>query len=206
MAASSSHTLALPQTRAGCSQSMFEMVRSSQPAQPRAAMLVPFSERPRSLSRVRSRSKARLLSGNWVANTAWGSGLGYSPVGNAPVQLAFLASSVVGTTSLRGVFALDDSTGALQGNYPDGGVQADPGSPVITQSDYLFGSGITPSPLLYSVSPTFSTGSANSMSDPLIGAPLVGQGGLAYLATVGGTLECRADATTVRWSGSFGAG
>ena len=26
------------------------------------------------------------------------------------------------------------------------------------------------------------------------------------MATVGGTLECRADATTVRWSGSFGAG
>jgi len=147
-----------------------------------------------------------LLSGNWVTNTDWGGGVGYAPVGNAPVQLALVSSSIVGTTSLRGVFALDDRTGALQGNYPDGGVQADPGSPVITQSDYLFGSGITPSPLLYSVSPTFSTGSANSMSDPLIGAPLVGQGGLAYLATVGGTLECRADATTVRWSGSFGAG
>src|SRR4029453_7751437 len=73
----------------------------------------------------------KLLSGNWVANTSWGGGLGYAPVGNAPVQLALRVAAVVGTTSLRGVFSLEQDTGMLQGSSPDGGVEADPGGLIV---------------------------------------------------------------------------
>ena len=71
-----------------------------------------------------------LLSGNWVENLAWGSGLGYSAVGNRSIQPLALAERIFGTTSLRGLFALDPASGSIHANYPDGGVSVDPSGPI----------------------------------------------------------------------------
>lgn len=147
-----------------------------------------------------------LLSGNWVTNTNWGGGLGYSPVGNAQVQLVLMAPSVIGTTSLRGVFALDESTGVLEANYPDGGIQGDPGGVVLSQAEYLFGGGPTASPVLYFGSLTLSSASTTPLSDALVGTPVAGEGGLVYLGGAGGHLECRGGPSNLRWSAAFGAG
>jgi hypothetical protein len=148
----------------------------------------------------------KVLSGNWVANTTWGGGLGYSPVGNAPVQLSFLASAVVGTTSLRGVFSLEQDTGVLQGSSPDGGVEADPGGVIVFGGEYLFGGGIAPSPALYSSPLSLGTAARIPISEALVGTPVAGLGGLAYFATAGGSLESRSSASTQNWSGFLGGG
>jgi PQQ-like domain len=147
-----------------------------------------------------------LLSGNWVPNINWGGGIGYSPVGNAQVQLALVVPNVIGTTSLRGIFTLDQGTGGLQANYPDGGIQSDPGGLVFSQGEYLFGGGSTASPVLYVASQTLSSGLTRPLSDALVGTPVAGKDGLVYLATVGGTLESRAGPSTTRWAATFGPG
>src|SRR5678815_5883269 len=94
------------------------------------------------------------------------------------VQLVLMAPSVIGTTSLRGVFALDESTGVLEANYPDGGIQGDPGGVVLSQAEYLFGGGPTASPVLYFGSLTLSSASTTPLSDALVGTPVAGEGGL----------------------------
>ena len=148
----------------------------------------------------------RLLSGNWVANIVWGGGLGYAPVGNAPVQLALVPSAVVGTTTLRGVFSLDQSTGALQGSFPDGGVEADPSGPIFAGGQYLFGGGPSASPALYASSASFSSGARIPTTEALVGTPVIGQGGAIYLATIGGSVEARSAPASLSWSASLGSG
>jgi hypothetical protein len=147
-----------------------------------------------------------LLSGNWVENVAWGGGLGYSAVGNRAIQPLALTDRVLGTTSLRGLFALERADGSLHGNYPDGGVPSDPGGAIATLTEELFGGGAAPSPLLYSIAPDFLTGVAQPLSGPVSGTPVAGKGGLFYIATMAGTLETRSESSSLVWSNSFGPG
>jgi len=145
------------------------------------------------------------LSGNWVTNTAWGAGLGYSAVGNTSVQLALIIPSIVGTTSARGAFSLDPSSGVLQRNSPDGGVQSEPGGLVLLGSQYVFGGGVTSSPSLFWIPLTLASGTSVDVTAPLVGTPIVGYGGVLYLATNRGTIESWASSSDVRWSGSIGS-
>jgi PQQ-like domain len=146
-----------------------------------------------------------LISGNWVENVSWGGGLGYSGVGNRAIQPLALTDRVLGTTSLRGLFALDRSTGVIAANYPDGGVAADPGGAIATLNQEVFGSGASPSPLLYTASVDLSSGAASPLSEPVYATPLAGKGGLLYVATLAGTIEIRSEPSSVLWSAAFGA-
>jgi hypothetical protein len=148
----------------------------------------------------------KLQSGNWIDNLSFGGGFGYSPVGNGPVQLALLPPSIVGTTRLSGVFSLGQSTGAFESNYPDGGVGANPGGPIVRGGEYIFGGGLEPSPSLYSAPLSFASGSQTSITEAVVGTPVAGEGGLLYLATFGGALEVRTAPSTLDWAGSLGAG
>src|SRR5262249_36572556 len=146
-----------------------------------------------------------LLSGNWVENTAWGGGLGYSAVSNRAIEPLLLTDRVLGTTSLKGLFALDRGVGGLQSNFPDGGVPSDPGGPIATPDGFLFGDGLTSSPLLYSVTSTLGSGTSTPTSGSLVGTPLLGSDGVLYFATVGGTLDVRTSQSMVLWSNGFGS-
>jgi hypothetical protein len=148
----------------------------------------------------------KLQSGNWIDNLSFGGGFGYSPVGNGPVQLALLPPSIVGTTSLSGIFSLEQSSGAFKSNYPDGGVNANPGGAIVADGEYIFGGGLEPSPNLYSSSVSFASGSRTEIAEALVGTPVAGEGGLFYLATFGGALEVRSAPTTLNWAGSLGPG
>jgi len=148
-----------------------------------------------------------LLSGNWVQNTTWSGGLGYSPVGRGPIEPLLIEPPwVVGTTSLRGIFAVDKSTGGLQANSPDAGLSADPGGPVLTADGYTFGGGAEIPPSLYSASSTLGSSSFVLLPEPLVGTPAAGSGGLLYLGTIRGSLECRRGASNPVWSASLGPG
>jgi putative pyrroloquinoline-quinone-binding quinoprotein len=147
-----------------------------------------------------------LDSGNWIKNTGWGGGLGYVGVGDRAVQAVTLTSSaVLGTTSLRGVFALARASGTLVSSFPIGGLSSDPGGLTIGTTEQIFGSGFSTPAVLYSVAPDGSSGSSHSLPEPLTGTPLAGKGGLIYIATLGGTLEARSGASTTVWAQSLGA-
>jgi hypothetical protein len=148
----------------------------------------------------------KLQSGSWIDNLGFGGGFGYSPVGNALVQLALIPPSIIGTTSLTGVFSLDQSSGDLQNKYPDGGVGADPGGPIVAGGEYIFGGGLQASPNIYSTAVGFAQGSRTGIADAVVGTPVAGAGGLFYLATSAGALEARSAPAAAVWAGSLGAG
>src|SRR5262249_28522196 len=127
-------------------------------------------------------------------------------VGNRAIQPLVLTDHVLGTTSLRGLFSLDRANGSIQANYPDGGVSADPGGPIATLSEELFGGGSAASPLLYSAAPDLLTGNSQALSDFVLSTPVAGKDGLVYLATLGGTLETRSELSSLVWSTAFGTG
>jgi hypothetical protein len=147
----------------------------------------------------------KLLSGNWVANTNWGGGLGYSPVGSRGVAGLALTSRLIGTTSARGAFELDGSDGTLRGNFPDGGVASDPGGPIVTSSEILFGAASSTAPTLFAAELDLSTGTAAPLAQALTGSPLLGIDAWIYVATVGGTVEARTGGSQVSWSSSLGS-
>ncbi|MGZ6130877.1 MAG: hypothetical protein ACXWLF_02560 [Myxococcaceae bacterium] len=148
-----------------------------------------------------------LDSGNWVKNSAWGGGLGYAGVGDRAIQsVALAASEIVGTTSLRGVFALAQTTGVLDGAFPSGGLSSDPGGLIISPDQVFFGSGIAASPILYSTSISLETGKTQAIPSPLVGTPAAGKGGLIYFGTTEGTLEARTGLAAPVWSNPFGVG
>lgn len=149
----------------------------------------------------------KLDSGNWVKNPAWGGGLGYTGVGDRSIQpVALTTSSVFGTTSLKGIFELDRSSGSLQSNFPAGGLSTDPGGPILVLGGAIFGDGQSSTPSLYTVSSDLSSGGIESLAAALVGTPLAGKNGLIYLASASGELEARHGSSTVSWSVALGPG
>ncbi|HEY3587815.1 MAG TPA: hypothetical protein VGK85_11710, partial [Myxococcaceae bacterium] len=95
--------------------------------------------------------------------------------------------------------------GTFETNYPDGGVSANPGGPIIAGGEYVFGGGLEASPSLYSTPVSLAPGSRTSIAEAVVGTPVAGEGGLVYLATFGGALEARLAPSTLKWTGSLGA-
>jgi hypothetical protein len=147
-----------------------------------------------------------LDSGNWVKNAGWGGGLGYVGVGDRSIQaIALSPSSVVGTTSLKGIFNLARASGGLQSSFPPGGLSSDPGGLILIPDAGVFGDGQSPTPLLYSVAVDLVSGTTISLTEALVGSPVAGSGGFIYLASLSGTLEARRGPMSLFWTGSFGS-
>jgi hypothetical protein len=140
-------------------------------------------------------------SGAWAKNTSWGGGAGAVLVADTPVSALLLTTRVVGTTKLRGAFALESSNGSLLANAPDGGVGADPGGPAQSNSSILFADGASSSPAIYV--PT--TDLTDPTRVPLTGAGSIstialGSAGSRYLLTLDGHLESHLLTLALDWS------
>ena len=147
----------------------------------------------------------RLLSGNWVANSAWGTGLGYVPVGTRGISGLAITDVLIGTTSIKGVFSLDIADGSFRGSFPDGGLSDDPGGVAVSGAEIFFGGATGVGPELFAVSKDLNRGTGYSVAESPVGSPIIGVGGQVYLATAGGTLESRQESTATHWAVSFGA-
>ena len=147
-----------------------------------------------------------LDSGNWVKNPSWGGGLGYVGVGDRSIQSVALTSlSVVGTTSLKGIFELERGAGSLQASFPPGGLTSDPGGVLLMFDAGVFGDGQSPAPLLYSVSTDLTTGTTGPLGGALLGTPVAGSGGMIYVASSNGSIEARRGALALVWTVSLGS-
>ena len=143
-------------------------------------------------------------SGIWLDNTFWGGGSGSASVSNRPIQSLALSSRLFGTTRLRGVFELNRGTGVLLANYPDAGLQADPGGLLLVASQLIFPDGLSTNPGLLVVADSFGQGSLQPIPEAVTGSPVMGAGSWLYSATTSGTLLARDLSEETSWSGSLG--
>ena len=112
-----------------------------------------------------------------------------------------LTTEIIGSTELRGAFALARSDGHLLANLPDGGVQSDPGGPSVSVSSILFPDGASPSPAIF----TARTDLTDPTRVPLSGAGSVstialGSAGSRYLLTLDGHLESHLVTLALDWT------
>jgi hypothetical protein len=149
------------------------------------------------------RSFAR-QSGIWLDNTSWGGGTGAATVSNRPIQGLALSNRLFGTTRLRGGFELDQTSGSLLANYPDGGLFSDPGGPIQLSAQLVFSDNSNSSPSILFVDETLAQGSVSKIPEAASATPVAGAGGRIYLVTGPGSLLCRTP-VEASWSASLGA-
>jgi hypothetical protein len=138
---------------------------------------------------------------NWTKNISWGGGTGSVVVGDSFVSALALTDRVIGTTSLRGAFALARSSGALVANLPDGGLLADPGPPSIGQDRVIFGDGTSLVPALFAASLDLASAERTPTdAGGLATSPVVAAGALIYTVSLDGQLQLRTLDLTLQWA------
>ncbi len=135
---------------------------------------------------------------NWVKNPGWPSGTALVGEGELG-PIAISGTDLFATVRPDGLCRIGKSTGAVSRLGPDGGIKTDPSGPVVSVAQVFFSDTDLTSPRVWALDSVSFSGSGTAIGGPSRSVPVLGAGGILYLATNGGALEARSGGVSA-WS------